>query len=154
LTPRQLRLIERPPPEAGFPRAGSRQDGRSALAGYGFEGPGYSFEVSDHISDEAWAEAARALCKFVICGRPQTPKHRRAVAVRAALMNLCEGSDSGRAKQLERKYRAYLRAGWKRELGLDQLPEPRSVECTLLHRMARLGCASSWSQLLRISGPL
>jgi hypothetical protein len=115
------------------------------------EGRRWHFEAVDDLTVAERGEAAHEVSLAMI-DPPRSRDELKRVAVRTALMNLCEGTVSHRAKQLEQKYRAYLRAGWKREKGLDQLPDPRSVERTLLHRLAKLGCASSWSQLLRYAG--
>ena len=98
---------------------------------------------------------AHAICKIIVLGRPQTRKHRRAVAVRQAMAQY-SGARSNRAKQLASRYATYLSAGWPREKALETLPEPRSVERALLHRLAKLnnGRPLGWRQLDRIAGPL
>ena len=68
---------------------------------------------------------------------PRPLAERRRVAIRAAL-NLYEGPVSRRAKDLAASYRSYLASAWPREQALDELPDPRSTERTLLHRLARL----------------
>jgi hypothetical protein len=114
-----------------------------------------SFRFAPDISEAEWAEMSHAVCKIIVCGRPQSPQHRRAVAVRTAL-NLYGGPLSLRATELERKYLTYLGGGWLRERDIEALPEPRSVERVCLHRLARLneGRSLRWRQLLRIAGPL
>jgi hypothetical protein len=64
-----------------------------------------------------------------------------------------QGAPSRRAKELERQYRAYLATGWRCERNLETLPEPRSVERVLLHRIARLneGASLSWRQIFDIA---
>jgi hypothetical protein len=113
------------------------------------EGPKFKFWCDPRASVDERAAAAHAICRYLI-DPPQSPKHRRAVAVRQAL-NLYEGSISGRAKQLERRYRAYLGSGWRHEEHMESLPEPRSTERVLLHRLAKLGAPSSWRQLFDIA---
>jgi hypothetical protein len=95
---------------------------------------------------------AHEICKIILCGRPQSPQHRRAVAVRQA-MNLYQGAPSRRAKQLADRYRSYLAGAWLRERNLVELPEPRSVEKVCLHRLARLndGRSLGWRQLFDIA---
>jgi hypothetical protein len=68
-------------------------------------------------------------------------------------LNLYSGARSNRAKQLERQYRAYLAANWRLESDTETLPEPRSVERVLLHRIARLneGASLSWRQIFDIA---
>ena len=119
------------------------------------EGPRFSFKFASDISEEEWAQMAHAVCKIIVCGRPQPPQHRRAVAVRATL-NLYSGSRFARAEQLAARYQTYLAGAWKREKALEGLPEPRSAERCLLHRIATLnaGRGLGWRQLLRIAGPL
>jgi hypothetical protein len=101
------------------------------------EGPRFSFRFAPDISAEEWAEMAHAVCKIIVEGRPQTPQRRRQVAIRTA-MALYQGPPSRRAKDLADRYRAYLASGWLRERDLETLPEPRSTERVLLHRIARL----------------
>jgi hypothetical protein len=129
-----------------FPAAAGGWDGRNVK----IEGPRFSVWLAPDISDEEFAEAAHVFCKIAISGRPQSPRHRRAVAVRTAL-NLYEGTVSRRAKELERRYRSYLASGWLRERDLETLPDPRSTERVLLHRLARLGAPSCWRQLFDIA---
>jgi hypothetical protein len=116
------------------------------------EGPRFSFRFAPDISEEEWAEMAHVVCKIIIRGRPQTPKHRRAIAVKQ-ILNLYQGAPSRRAKELERRYRIYLARTWLRERNLETLPEPRSVERALLHRLARInrGRSLGWRQLFDIA---
>jgi hypothetical protein len=101
------------------------------------EGPKFRLWFAPDISPDEFNEAASAICRILI-DPPQSPEHRRAVAVRTALAQY-EGSLSGRAKILERQLKTYLAgAAWKREKALEKLPEPRSTERVLLHRLARL----------------
>jgi hypothetical protein len=124
------------------------------------QGARFSFRFAPDISDEEWAEMAHVLCKIIVCGKPQTPKHRRAVAVRQALGPLgpyrCHAAIYRRAAELERRYGEYLGDGWKRERIMANLPEPCSLERRLLHRLANAneGRPLRWRQLLRIAGPL
>jgi hypothetical protein len=116
------------------------------------EAPFFTLRIRHGLSPEQWNEVASALCRIAI-DPPQSPRHRRAVAVRAAL-NLYSGSRYNRAMELERRYRAYLASGWLRERDMETLPEPRSVERVLLHRLARLneGRALCWRHIIRIAG--
>jgi hypothetical protein len=116
------------------------------------EGPRFSFRFAPDISEAEWAEMSHAVCKIILLGRPQSPRHRRAVAVRQALAQY-GGARSNRAKQLERRYRGYLASGWLRERDLEALPEPRSTERVLLHRRARCnaGASLSWRRIFDIA---
>jgi hypothetical protein len=98
------------------------------------------------------AEAAHALFRILI-DPPRPQAERRRVAVRQCLA-LYSGARSTRAKMLERRYRGYLAAGWLRERDLETLPEPRSTERLLLHRLARVneGRALCWRHIIRIAG--
>jgi hypothetical protein len=102
------------------------------------EDPFFHLWIKPDISVEERAEAAHAICRHLI-DPPQSPKHRRAVAVRQA-MNLFQGAPSRRAKELADRYRAYLASGWLRERDLESLPHPRTTERACLHRIARLSC--------------
>ena len=77
------------------------------------EGPKFRLWFSPDISVEERAEAAHAICRFLI-DPPQSPRHRRAVAVRQA-MNLYQGPPSRRAKELSRHYATNLAGAWPRE---------------------------------------
>ena len=119
------------------------------------EAPRFRLSFADDLTDEEWSEVCRALCRIVVEGRPQTPKHRRAVAVRT-LLHLFEGPPYRQATRLADRYRAYLSAGWQREKVLEELPDFSSTERRLLHRLGKLngGRALGWRQLLRDAGPL
>jgi hypothetical protein len=114
------------------------------------EGARFSFRFAPDISVEEWAQMANTIDRILVAGPPQMPKHRRAVAVRTALAQY-DGSPSHRAKELERRYRDYLASGWRRERNLEMLPEPRSTDRVLLHRLAKLGAPSSWRRLFDIA---
>jgi hypothetical protein len=116
------------------------------------EGPRFSFRFAPDISEAEWAEMSHAVCKIIVLGRPQSPRHRRAVAVRTAL-NLYQGAPSNRAKRLENDYRNYLASGWLRERDLGTLPEPRLIKHLLLHRIARVndGRALCWRRIFDIA---
>jgi hypothetical protein len=116
------------------------------------EGPRFRWWFAPNISEEEWAEMAHAVCKIIVCGRPQSPRHRRAVAVRQA-MNLYQGPPSRRAKELADRYRSYLASGWLRERDLESLPHPRTTERFCLHRLARLneGASLSWRRIFDIA---
>jgi hypothetical protein len=116
------------------------------------EAPYFSLKIRAGLTAEQWQEVASGLCRIAM--DPPRPKGElRRVAVRTAMAQY-SGAPSARAKVLERRLRAYLASGWLRERDLETLPEPRSAERVLLHRLATLGAPSSWSQLLRIAGPL
>lgn len=112
----------------------------------------FTLRIRPGLSAEQWNEVASAICRILI-DPPQSPRHRREVAVRQAL-NLYSGARSNRAKQLASRYRSYLASGWLRECDLETLPQPRSVERALLHRLARCngGWPLSWRSILRITG--
>jgi hypothetical protein len=116
------------------------------------EGPKFRLWFAPNLSPEEFNEAASAICRILI-DPPQSPRHRRAVAVRQALA-IYRGATSRRAKQLADRYRSYLASGWLRERGMEMLPEPRSTERVLLHRLARLNAGRSlcWRQIIRIAG--
>jgi hypothetical protein len=118
------------------------------------EGPRFRFWCDPRASVEERAEAAHAICRFLI-DPPRSRDELRRVAVRTALAQY-EGSPYSRARELERRYQSYLLTGWRRECGLKELPEPRSVERFCLHRIAKLneGASRGWRQFLRIAGPL
>jgi hypothetical protein len=117
------------------------------------EGSGFTLDIRPGLDPEQLANVARALCRIVI-DPPRSKKQLQRVAIRTALMNLCEGSDSGRAKQLADRYRSYLAGAWPREREMEALPEPRSTERLLLHRLARIheGRSLCWRQFLRLAG--
>jgi hypothetical protein len=119
------------------------------------EMPFFTLRVRPGLSPEQWANVAHALCRIAICPPPQTPQHRRAVAVRQCLA-LYSGARSNRARTLERRFSLYLSGDWRRERNLVELPEPRTVEKVCLHRLARLNDGRSLGrrQLDRIAGPL
>jgi hypothetical protein len=116
--------------------------------------PLFRLWIKPGISVEERAEVAHAICRFLV-DPPRPVAERRRVAVRQAL-NLYSGARSSRAKELERKLKAYLAGGWRLERDLGTLPEPRSVERVCLHRLARLNNGRSLGrrQLDRIAGPL
>src|SRR5580692_8767591 len=99
-------------------------------------------------------EVNSAICRILV-DPPQSPKHRRAVAVRQCLA-LYNGARSNRARQLESRFRLYLSGAWLRERDTESLAHPRSTEKVLLHRLARCndGQPLCWRQLLRIAEPL
>jgi hypothetical protein len=82
--------------------------------------------INPALTAEQRMEVNSAICRFLI-DPPQPPRRRGEVAVRQSL-NLYEGARSSRAKELERRYRAYLAAGWPREHDLESLPHPRTTE--------------------------
>jgi hypothetical protein len=116
------------------------------------EGPKFRLWFDPGIDDEESGEAAHAICKIILLGRPQSPKRRREIAIRQALA-LFDGPLSRRAKELERRYRSYLAAGWRSERDLETLPEPRLTERVLLHRLARLneGAWLCWRRIFDIA---
>jgi hypothetical protein len=116
------------------------------------EEPLFRLWIKPGLSAEEYQQAAGAICRHLV-DPPQSPRHRRAVAVRQAL-NLYEGPVSRRAKELERRYRDYLASGWRRERDLEELPAPRSIERLLLRRLARVndGRALCWRHIIRIAG--
>jgi hypothetical protein len=93
------------------------------------EGPRFSFKFAPDISEGEWAEMSHVVCGIIVRGRPQTPKHRRTVAVKQALGPFgpyrCHAAISRRAGELARRYGEYLGNGWKRERIMASLPEPR-----------------------------
>lgn len=115
------------------------------------EGPRFRFWCDPRASVEERAEAAHAICRFLI-DPPRPQAERRRVAVRTALAQYA-GARSNRAKQLAAAYRGYLAAAWPREQALEVLPQPRSVERCLLHRLARLngGRSLGWRQIFDIA---
>jgi hypothetical protein len=113
------------------------------------EEPFFTLRIRPSLSPEQWNEVASALCKIAI-DPPRPLAERRVVCVRTALAQY-RGSQSARCKVLERRYRGYLASGWPRERDLEELPEPRSTERVLLHRLAKLGAPSSWRQLFDIA---
>jgi hypothetical protein len=118
------------------------------------EEPFFTLKIRPGLTRDQWNEMGSAICRILV-DPPQSPQHRRAVAVRQAL-NLYSGARSNRAKQLAARYQTYLASSWRRERDLETLPEPRSTERVLLHRLARTNAGRSlrWRQLLRIAGPL
>jgi hypothetical protein len=144
--------IERGRLEGHFPRQRGAWDGRSAC-GSACE-PFFRLWIRPGLSDEQRNGVHSAICRIMI-DPPRSQAELRRVAVRTALAQY-QGAPHGRTKQLERQYRAYLASGWLRERDMETLPEPRSVERVLLHRLARLneGSSLSWRQLLRIAGPM
>jgi hypothetical protein len=115
------------------------------------EGPRFRLWLEPNLSAEEYQQAASAICR-ILADPPQSPKRRRAVAVRQAL-NLYSGARSNRAKQLASRYRLYLAGAWPREQALEVLPEPRSTERVLLHRLARCnaGASLSWRRIFDIA---
>ena len=121
----------------------------------GFEGPRFRFWLDPRASVEERAAAAHTICRILV-DPPRPWAELRRVAVLAAV-NLCQGSSrSARAKALARNYATYLGSGWLLERGLETLPEPRSSERVLLHRIAKLngGASLGWRQIIRVAGPL
>jgi hypothetical protein len=118
------------------------------------EGSKFSFWLAPGASAEERGEAAHAICRYLI-DPPRPQAERRAVAVKQ-ILNLYPGAPSRRAKQLADRYRSYLASGWPREHDLETLPEPRSTERVLLHRLARCsaGRPLGWRQIIRVVGPL
>jgi hypothetical protein len=116
------------------------------------EGPRFRIWLAPDISAEERAEAAHALFRHLI-DPPRPPAELRRVAIRTAMAQY-QGAPYNRATQLADRYRSYLASGWLRERDLEKLPEPRSVERVLLHRLARLneGASLRWRQILRIVG--
>ena len=116
------------------------------------EGPKFRFWTAPDMSEAEWLEMGSALCRILVAGPPEPPGHRRAVAVRQALAQY-QGAPTCRAKELERKYKAYLAAGWLRERDMESLPHPRSAERVILHRIARLndGAALCWRTIYDIA---
>jgi hypothetical protein len=111
------------------------------------EGPRFSLWFAPDISpDES------AICRYLI-DPPRPLAERRRVAVRQALAQY-SGSRFARAEQLAARYQTYLAGAWKREKALEGLPEPRSAERCLLHRIATLnaGRALCWRHIIRIAG--
>jgi hypothetical protein len=98
------------------------------------EGPFFTLKIRPGLSAEERGEVAHAICRFLI-DPPRSQAELRRVAIRTA-MALYEGPI--RAKELERRYRAYLASGWLRERDLETLPEPRSTERVLLRSDAGL----------------
>jgi hypothetical protein len=115
------------------------------------EGPKFRLWISPNLSSEEFNEAASAICRILV-DPPQSPRHRRSVAVRTA-MSLYSGSRYARAKTLESRYRSYLAGPWRLERGIETLPDPRSAERVLLHRLARCngGHSLGWRQLFDIA---
>jgi hypothetical protein len=116
------------------------------------EGVKFRFWLDPRASAEERGEAAHAICRYLV-DPPRPQAERRRVAVRRAL-NLYAGSLSGQAKRLEREYRRYLAGPWRLERDMETLPEPRSTERVLLHRLARLneGASLCWRHIIRIAG--
>jgi hypothetical protein len=114
------------------------------------ETPSFRVWIDPDLPPEKRSESISAILRYCL-DSPRPQAERRAVALRQA-MSLYAGATSSRAKELERHYRAYLAIGWPRERDLETLPEPRSVERTVLHRLARCnqGRSLSWRQILRI----
>jgi hypothetical protein len=115
------------------------------------EGPKFRLWLAPNLTAEERGEAAHAICRFLV-DPPRPQAERRRVAVRTALAQY-QGSPSRRAKELGRRYRAYLASGWRHERDLETLPEPRSTERVLLHRLGRLngGRSLCWRQLFDIA---
>jgi hypothetical protein len=115
------------------------------------EEPFFTLKIRPGLSPEQRMEVNSALCRIAI-DPPRSDAERKRIAIRAA-MNLYEGSPFSRANQLADRYRAYLASGWNRERDLESLPDPRSAERTLLHRLARLndGASLGWRQILRLA---
>jgi hypothetical protein len=118
------------------------------------EGRKYRLWLAPDASAEERAAAAHALFRILV-DPPRSQVELRRVAI-LALLNLYAGSRSARARQLADRYAKYLSGAWLREKSLETLPDPRSAEKTLLHRLASLNngrplCAR---QLLRICAPL
>lgn len=115
--------------EAG---AGRRLSGRLLI-----EGPRFSFRYADDITDEELWQAAHAICGILVCGKPQSWKHRRAVAVRQ-LLHLFRGSARRRAQEASQRYAIYLSSNWRFERDLEELPECTTTQHRLLHRLGRI----------------
>jgi hypothetical protein len=115
------------------------------------EGKRWRFSIAANASPEERGEAAHVICRHLV-DPPRPLAERKRVVVLAAL-NLYEGSPYNRAKQLERNYATYLSNGWLREELLEELPDPRSTERALLHRLAKLsgGASLGWRQIVRIA---
>src|ERR1700732_1321819 len=74
-----LKAISR---RAGAPRTGEVP--APAMGGecrMKIEGPRFNFGFAPDISDEKWAEMCHVVCKVIVCGRPQSPKRRRQIAI-------------------------------------------------------------------------
>jgi hypothetical protein len=115
------------------------------------EGPKFRFWCDPRASVEERAEAAHAICRFLI-DPPRPVAELRRVAVRTALAQY-QGAPSRRCKRLEREYRSYLAGAWLRERDLESLPHPRTTEKVCLHRLARVnrGHSLGWRQLFDIA---
>jgi hypothetical protein len=115
------------------------------------EGCRWRFWLAPGASVEERAQAAHAICRFLI-DAPRSQAELRRAAVRTALAQY-QGALRRRAMTLEREYRRYLACGWPHEQDMESLPEPRSTERVLLHRLARCngGRSLCWRRIFEIS---
>jgi hypothetical protein len=115
------------------------------------ETPSFRVWIDPDLSPEKRTESISAIFRYCL-DPPRPPVERRRVAIRQAMAQY-QGAPSRRAKELERQYRGYLAANWRLERDMETLPEPRSVERVLLHRIARLneGASLSWRQIFDIA---
>jgi hypothetical protein len=116
------------------------------------EEPYFSLKIRPGLSPEQWNGVASALIRIAI-DPPRSQIELRRVAVRTALAQYA-GSRYARAGKLAAQFQTYIAGPWKREKALEALPEPRSTERVLLHRLARLneGRPLGKRQLDRIAG--
>jgi hypothetical protein len=98
------------------------------------ETPWFKVWIDPDLPPDKRSESISAIIRYCI-DPPRPQAERRRVAVRTAMAQY-RGSASGRAKELERRYRSYLASGWPRERDLETFPGPRSTERVLLHRLA------------------
>jgi hypothetical protein len=116
------------------------------------EEPFFTLKIRPGLLPEQWKLVASALIRIAI-DPPRSQAELRRVAVRTALAQY-SGSRYARAKALEGEYRRYIAGPWRLERDLETLPDPRSAERVLLHRLARLneGASLCWRHIIRIAG--
>jgi hypothetical protein len=117
------------------------------------EGAFFTLKIRRDLSLEQWADVAHALCRIAI--EPYAPRQQAELRRTAilALLARYQGSATARAKLLDHNYASYLANGWPREQALEALPEPRSPERMLLHRIAKLsgGASLGWRRTYDIA---
>ena len=126
------------------------------------EGPKFRLWFDPGISDAEFDEMASALCKIIVCGKPQSPKHRRAVAIRQAMAQY-QGARSTRANGLPpginpiSRQAGHASAAWKACMRTSipikcwMRPKPYRPEDTLNFDVNERGASPSEGRLLPLA---